>query len=190
MLVPGSGTTVCIIQGLSLPPPAKGFTTTALRARLADALMTEARFRWRQKGERAGVVRRKMRSRCRARRVGKKVRYACRTEAACKMEKGRESQRWLAGSAATGIGLLSDLTWGGLSGTGTAPPKRRYYVTTPDGDMSCQADFGTRRSTADSGEKPQGHRVGSWLERIPEQAREPNVPSAVAGFVSGVKFQK
>lgn len=121
---------------------------------------------------------------------GKKVRYACRTEAACKMEKGRESQRWLAGPAATGIGLLSDLTWGGLSGTGTAPPKRRYYVTTPDGDMSCQVDFGARRSTADSGEKPQGHRVGSQLERILEQARELSVSPAVAGFVSGVKFQK
>lgn len=53
----------------------------------------------------------------------KKVRYACSTEAACKMEKGTGSQRWLAGPAATGIGLLSDLTWGGLSGTRTAAPR-------------------------------------------------------------------
>lgn len=82
-------------------------------------------------------------------------------EAACKMEKGRGWQRWLAGAAATGIGLLSDLTWGGLSGSGTAQPKRHYYVTTADGDMSCQVDFGARRSTADSGESLCGHRVGS-----------------------------
>lgn len=77
------------------------------------------------------------------------------------MEKGRESQRWLAGPAATGIGLLSDLTWGGLSGTGTAPPKRHYYVTTSDGDMSCRVGYGARRSTADSGESLRATESGS-----------------------------
>lgn len=44
---------------------------------------------------------------------------------------------------------------------GPLPPKRYYYVTTPDGDMSCQVGFGARRSTADSGESLRATESGS-----------------------------
>lgn len=156
MLVPCSGSHVWF-RGVSVPLPAKGFTTTALRATLADALMTETRVQAKA-GE--DVLRRQERAECREGSVGK-VRYACRPEAACKMEKGRGSQRWLAGPAATGIGLLSDLTWGGLSGTGTAPLRAVLLCNylTPDGDMSCRVGYGGTQMHHRLRRGPQGHRV-------------------------------
>lgn len=63
----------------------------------------------------------------------------------------QESQRWLAGPAATGIGLLSDLTWGGWPGTGTAPLKRHNYVTTPDARYVMPGGFWASRWAVDSG---------------------------------------
>jgi hypothetical protein len=41
----------CVLRGLSLPVPAKGFTTTALRATLADALMTETLVQAKAEGQ-------------------------------------------------------------------------------------------------------------------------------------------
>lgn len=69
------------------------------------------------------------------------------------------------------------------------PPRRRYYVTTPDGDMSCRVGFGARRSTVDSGESLRATESGSGSKCTLEQARDLSVSSAVAGFVSSLKFQ-